>query len=126
MGSAGCEPCGSVFLVDAAAELEAAGPCSEGGAGRGFIAFAEHDDVTAGEVVVPVEFRVEFSRLIADKIGRGGRAIVPEGSSDDLFDAAVVEVDAGSEAGHEAEGWYRVWPDNLPVQTGDGGIGRDG
>ena len=124
MGSAGGEPCVGVFCVDAAAELEAAGPCGEGGAGRGFIAFAEHDDVTAGEVIVPVEFRVEFGRLIADEIGGWGGAIVLEGAADDLFDAAVVEVDAGSEAGHG--GWYRVWPGNLSVQTGVAVIGRDG
>ena len=47
-----------------------------------------------------VEFRVEFGWVIAHKIGGWGGAIVLEGAADDLFDAAVVEVDAGSEAGH--------------------------
>jgi len=104
VGGSGGEPCGGVFRVDAAAELEAARPCGEGSAGRGFIALAEHDDVAACEVVLPVEIRVEFRWVIADEIRGWGGAIVLERATDDLFDAAVVEVDAGSEAGHGGRG----------------------
>lgn len=98
---AGGDPVRGVGVVDAAADLQAAGPLGQGLAGGVGVPGAEHYDVGAAEAVIAVEGGEVGGRVRRDKIClEGARGLVVEGAADDLLDLARVQVYAGAEDGH--------------------------
>ena len=83
--------------VHAAADVEAAGKRGECGAGFGFVAGAEHNDVAAGQLVAPVKFGKPGGGFLGDKIR--AQAGVAKRAADDLLHFAFVQINAGTKHG---------------------------
>lgn len=98
---AGCDPLGGVGVVDAAADLQPAGPRRQGLAGGVGVSGPEHYDVGAAEVIVPVEGGEVGGRVRRDEVClEGARGLVVEGAAHDLLDLARVQIYAGAEYCH--------------------------
>jgi hypothetical protein len=74
--------------------MESAGIRRQRGAGLGFVAGTELDDVTTAQIVAPVKFGEPRGGLHGDKIG--ARAGVAERAADDLLYLAFMQVNARS------------------------------
>ena len=68
------------------------GKACERGAGLGFVARAEHDDVAAEKPVAPVKFGEPRGGFLGDKIR--AQAGVAERAADDLLHFAFMQVNA--------------------------------
>src|SRR6185312_1846224 len=95
----GFKKTGGVVGIDAAADVHSARESTESIQRCGFVAGAKHNDVAAGQIVSTVKLGEPASGAVGDKIGaqiagRGG-----QGAADDLFDLALVKVDARTEHG---------------------------
>ncbi len=106
------EPCGGIGIGDATADLHPAGPCLERGLGGGFITSAQLDDMSAAQIVGPILFGKPHSGLIGLEISHESLAVIVQRAADDLFDPALVEVDAGAKLRHRNEFDARIF--NLP------------
>ena len=94
------EPVPGVVDGDTAPQLESAWPGGEGVAGGQVVAAAEFDHVAAGEPVVAVAGGKGGGRFVTNEIFTRARTVVTEGAADDLFNFAIVQIDAGPELGH--------------------------
>ena len=97
MRRAGLEPLARVFRIYSAAEVQSAGIRGERGAGGGFIARAEHDDVAARQGVAPVKFRERRGGFFGDEVG--AQAVAAERAADDLLHLAFMQVYARTKHG---------------------------
>jgi hypothetical protein len=75
---------------------EAPASSQQGGTGLGLAARPELDDVAAGQTVAAVKFREPARRPVGNKIRAELPGRVAEAAPDNLFDAALVQVDAGT------------------------------
>lgn len=93
-------PLPRVGVVDPASDLQAAGPGSEGLGGGLVVLGAQHDDVPAPQVVVPVQAGEVARGLQRDMVGpqRVRRAV--QSPADNLLHLARMQVYAGPELGH--------------------------
>lgn len=93
VGSAGVEVALGIVEVYSAAELEPARVGAEGFERGGFVARAEHDDVTAAELVGFVEIGEPGAGFLGNEIG--AELVGIQAAADNLFHATFVEVDTG-------------------------------
>jgi hypothetical protein len=98
---AALNPLARILLVDAAADLHAALPCRKGFLGCGIVSGAQHYDVGAFEVVLLVQVGIVCGGVLRgpvrlELVGRRGA----EGATDNLLDAAGVEIYARAELCH--------------------------
>ena len=100
----GIEPTSSVIGIHAAAELEAAGECSEGFARGGFIAGAQLDDVAAAQVILAIQLGVPRSGAVGNKVGLRPFRAIRKRAADNLFHPTFVQIDAGAEHGGRVRG----------------------
>jgi hypothetical protein len=100
MAGPGIEPLLRVFRGNAAADLEPAGPGRQRLARGPVVARAELDDVPASDLIRAEGFRKPCRRLVRNEVLHRPHAIVAQAAADDLFDLALVEVDARTKAGH--------------------------
>jgi hypothetical protein len=80
--------------------LETAGPSGQGTARGLIIARAELNDVATRQVILLVEASVPSGIAVRDKVRAEMVTGVGEAATDDLFDLAVVEVNARAESSH--------------------------
>src|SRR5690606_24782606 len=91
-----------ILWIHATAKLHAARPGSQGCAGRHLIAWPQGNDVPPVQVVPAVQAGKIGGTLLGDEIGpEAGAFAVAEGTADDLYHLAVMQIDAGSEL-HES------------------------
>ena len=75
---------------DATSDLQSARPGSEGLTGGSLITRAEHDNMPAGKIILPIHGSVVRRGVWRRKIGLQGRRFILQGGTDNLFDSALM------------------------------------
>ena len=99
MARPGVQPGRCVFRRDAAADLEAVWVSGQRGSRGDLTAGAKHDDMAAAQPVGLVQGGEVGGGTRRDVVRDGARPGVGQCSADNLNDAAILEVNAGTE-GH--------------------------
>jgi hypothetical protein len=97
---ASVDPLLRVIDIHAPTDLETARPSGQGTASGLIITRAELNDVAARQVILLVEASVPSGIAVRDKVRAEMVTRVGEATTDDLFDLAVVEVNARAESSH--------------------------
>ena len=110
------EPFLRVVGGDTAANLQPVRVSGQGGTSRGIVTGAEFDDVPATQAVLSVFGCEPFGRVVCHKVGVQPGAVVSQSAADDLFHAAVVQVDTGAESGH-ARSYFSITSFSNPYAS---------
>ena len=96
----------SIVGCNTTAQMQTLRVGGQGGGGGLIVAGSQFDDMSAGQLVTAVEGGEIGGRALArSEIGLRHVGAIVQGRSDDLFDDALVQVDAGSKA---HGGWPQV------------------
>lgn len=104
MGGPGIEPGLGVVGTDPAAVLQSAGPGPERLAGCQVITGSERDDVSASEIIRPIQLREPAWGAFRDEVGPDALPGIAQGATHDLDDLSVAEIDAGTKHGRRLQG----------------------
>ena len=97
MRSAPVQPETGIIGGYPSADLQASRPGGKRFGSGCFVAGAQHDDMTARQVVIPVEPGIPGGRLIGGKVGlQKTGLLVTEGGADNLLHLAVMEINTWS------------------------------
>src|SRR5688572_30675582 len=75
--------------ANASADVQATRKSAQGFERRRFVAASQHDDMPAGETIVPIARRVRACAVFAHEVFLRSRAFVAQGGADDLLDLAL-------------------------------------
>src|SRR5690606_10333460 len=92
-----------IGCIDAAADMQAARISAERFLGSGFIAGAEHDDVTTFQSVTLIELCIPRAGTFGDEIGTQTSAAVGEGAADNLLHFSIMQIDTRTKHGRTLE-----------------------
>lgn len=93
-------PLGSITLMDTASDLQFLWPCCQGFLSCLLVSRTQHDNVTALQVMLFVEFREMTRREGRDMVRCQFGRVFLESPSHDLLDFTCVQIDARAEFSH--------------------------